>query len=40
MTVRNILTHPELQSDDDEFDAWCDKVITTCEKVKEDFFNG
>ena len=40
MTVKNILAHPELQNDDDEFDAWCDKVIAVCEKAKEDFYNG
>ena len=39
-TVKNILAHPELQNDDDEFDAWCDKVISVCEKAKEDFYNG
>ena len=27
MTVDNILSHPELQRDDAEFDAWCDKAI-------------
>ena len=40
MTVGNILAHPELQNDDDEFDEWCDKVIAICEKAKEDFYNG
>ncbi len=40
MTVKNILAHPELQNDDDEFDEWCDKVIAICEKAKEDFYNG
>ncbi len=38
-TVRNILAHPEFQNDDDEFDAWCDRVIDTLEKAKEDM-NG
>lgn len=27
-TVENILAHPELQSDDAEFDEWCDRVIS------------
>ncbi|MBQ8119604.1 MAG: SDR family oxidoreductase [Ruminococcus sp.] len=39
MTVKNILAHPEYQTDDDEFDSWCDKVIKICEKAKEDFYN-
>lgn len=39
MTVKNILAHPELQNDDDEFDVWCDRVIAVCEKAKEDFCN-
>lgn len=39
MTVRNILAHPELQHDDEEFDKWCDKVIDALEKMKENF-NG
>jgi len=29
MTVEHILSHPELQQDDPEFDAWCDRVIAT-----------
>ena len=35
-TVKYILDHPEFQKEDPEFDAWCDKVIETIEKVKED----
>ena len=27
-TVNHILEHPELQIEDPEFDAWCDKVIS------------
>lgn len=34
MTVRNILAHPELQKEDEEFDVWCDNVIETLEKAK------
>lgn len=39
MTVKHIMAHPELQNEDKEFDAWCDKVIETLDKVKE-AFNG
>ena len=31
--VSHILSHPELQTEDPEFDAWCDKVITTMENI-------
>jgi Nucleoside-diphosphate-sugar epimerases len=27
ITLENVLSHPELQVEDPEFDAWCDKVI-------------
>lgn len=30
-TVAHILAHPELQQEDPEFDAWCDKVIGALE---------
>lgn len=30
-----VMAHPELQVEDPEFDAWCDKVIDTLEKAKE-----
>ena len=39
-TVRHMLATPELQADDPEFDAWCDKVIAAMEKAKEDILNG
>ena len=39
-TVRHMLATPELQQDDPEFDAWCDKVIAAMEKAKEDILNG
>ncbi len=39
-TVRHMLNTPELQKDDPEFDAWCDKVIAALEKAKEDILNG
>lgn len=32
-----ILTHPECQKDDPEFDQWCDKVIDTLENAKVEF---
>jgi nucleoside-diphosphate-sugar epimerase len=35
-TIEYILSHPECQKEDSEFDAWCDKVIAAREKaVKE-----
>ena len=36
-TVEYMLSHPETQEEDPEFDAWCDKVIAKLEKLKEDF---
>ena len=36
-TVEYMLTHPETQVEDAEFDAWCDKVIARIEKLKEEF---
>lgn len=38
-TIENILAHPELQKEDTEFDAWCDKVISVFEKAKEELAN-
>lgn len=32
--IENILAHPELQQEDPEFDAWCDKVIEVLENAK------
>nr|MCR4619023.1 NAD-dependent dehydratase [Lachnospiraceae bacterium] len=32
--IDNVLSHPELQKEDPEFDAWCDKVIAALEKAK------
>lgn len=34
-TIENVLAHPELQEEDPEFDAWCDKVIAALEKAKK-----
>lgn len=33
-TVAHLLSHPELQKEDPEFDAWCDNVIAALEKAK------
>lgn len=35
--VNYMLTHPEVQEEDPEFDAWCDKVIAKLEQLKEEF---
>ena len=35
--VDYLLAHPELQVEDPEFDAWCDKVIATMEQTKKNF---
>ena len=32
-----VLSHPECQEEDPDFDAWCDKVIAALEKSKENF---
>ncbi len=33
--VKHILAHPELQQEDPQFDAWCDRVIATLEEAKQ-----
>lgn len=35
-TVEYVLVHPECQKEDPEFDQWCDKVISTLEKAKQE----
>ena len=35
MAVAHILAHPELQTEDPEFDIWCDKVIAAVEQAKK-----
>ena len=35
--VSYLLSHPELQVEDPEFDAWCDRVIATLEQTKSSF---
>ncbi|MBP5417200.1 MAG: SDR family oxidoreductase [Clostridiales bacterium] len=37
ITIDYILSHPECQVEDPEFDAFCDKVIDTIEKAKANF---
>ncbi|MBP3452349.1 MAG: SDR family oxidoreductase [Clostridia bacterium] len=39
-TVQHMLANPELQQDDPEFDAWCDKVIAALESAKEAIKHG
>lgn len=36
-TIANIMAHPELQKEDPEFDAWCDRVIEALEACKKTF---
>ncbi len=36
-TIENIIAHPELQTEDPEFDEWCDKVIEVVENAKKAF---
>ena len=40
MTIANVLAHPELQQEDPEFDAWCDKVIAALETAHSRFESG
>ncbi len=35
IAIDYVLAHPELQKDDPEFDAWCDRVIAALEAAKE-----
>ncbi len=34
-TIENVLSNPELQREDPEFDQWCDRVIDTLENAKK-----
>ena len=38
--VEYVLAHPELQTEDPEFDIWCDKVIETQEKARQGVIGG
>lgn len=33
-TIAHVLAHPELQTEDPEFDAYCDRVIAAMERAK------
>lgn len=35
-TIANILAHPELQKEDPQFDAWCDRVVEAMEKAQQE----
>ena len=35
-TLAYVLAHPECQTEDPEFDQWCDRVIEGLEKAKQD----
>lgn len=35
-SIAYVLAHPELQKEDPEYDAWCDKVIEALEKAKKE----
>ncbi len=35
-TLEYVLSHPELQTEDPEFDEWCDRVIAALEKAKQE----
>ncbi len=34
MSLDYVLSHPELQVEDPEFDEWCDRVIAALDKAK------
>jgi len=36
-TVANVLAHPKLQTEDPEFDAWCDRVIAAVKGARAGF---
>ena len=39
-TIEYVLSHPECQVEDPEFDAWCDKVISELEEAKKRILQG
>ena len=39
-TIEYVLSHPECQVEDLEFDAWCDNVIAVLEEAKKKLKNG
>lgn len=38
--LKYILAHKECQTEDEEFDKWCDKVINAMENAKKEIING
>ena len=38
-TVQYVLSHPECQVEDKEFDEWCDKVIDALDKAIQEVLN-
>lgn len=36
-TVKNVLANKQYQRQDDEFDKWCDNIISAIEKMKENY---
>ncbi len=40
MTIDYVLSHSECQTEDIEFDNWCDKVINALENAKKEICNG
>lgn len=40
MCIENVLSHPELQVEDPEWDAWCDRVIEALEGAKKLVLNS
>lgn len=34
-TIDYVMSHPECQNEDSEFDAWCDKIIDGMEELKK-----
>ena len=39
-TLDYILSHKECQTEDPEFDKWCDKVISALENARKEIVNG
>lgn len=38
--ISYVLSHPECQKEDPEFDAWCDRVVSAMEMAKKTFLDG
>ena len=39
-TIDYVLSHPELQTEDKEFDDWCDRVIAALENAKKEIMQN